>query len=89
MNTKKQSPAQARIGDLERRVSTIEDKLNKPNETLFHAFDIISKDMHTSSYRPCDTCQLITKIIDKPFGCEVRRLERIKRIRESKPEGGG
>jgi hypothetical protein len=86
MNTKNQTPTQERLGDLERRITTIEKKLDKPNETLLNAFDIISKDMHSTSSRPCESCILITKVIGKPFGCEVTRLAREKRFKESKPQ---
>ena len=31
--------------------------------------DLIQNDPHQWSTRPCSTCQAITSIIGKPFGC--------------------
>ena len=41
----------------------------KERNTFFYAMDMISKDMHTVSSRPCETCRFISRALDKPFGC--------------------
>ncbi len=37
------------------------------------AFDLIEKDPHQWSSRPCPTCIAISALIHRPFGCEKRR----------------
>ncbi len=34
------------------------------------ALDLIEKDPHQYSKRPCDTCRTISNLIGRPFGCE-------------------
>jgi hypothetical protein len=36
------------------------------------AFELIEKDPHQWSSRPCPTCQEVSEIIGKPFGCSAK-----------------
>jgi hypothetical protein len=38
------------------------------------AFELIEKDPHQWSKRPCTTCRTISAIIGRPFGCENAKL---------------
>jgi hypothetical protein len=38
------------------------------------AFDLIENDPHQWSARPCQTCQAVSSIIGRPFGCQLVRL---------------
>ena len=38
--------------------------------------DLIQGDAHTWSSRPCPTCQSVTIIAGRPFGCVKVRLDR-------------
>ena len=40
--------------------------------------DIIQKDSHQWSMRPCQSCQTISSIIGKPFGCYKYQEQRKK-----------
>ena len=37
--------------------------------------DLLQKDAHSWSTRPCGTCKAISSIIDKPFGCYQYKIE--------------
>jgi hypothetical protein len=38
-------------------------------ESLKLALQLLQEDNHYWSTRPCSTCQTISKILEKPFGC--------------------
>lgn len=40
------------------------------------AFDLIQKDPHQWSTRPCSTCNAVTGIIGKSFGCVLYAEQR-------------
>lgn len=40
------------------------------------ALDLIEKDPHQWSKRPCTTCQTVSVLIGRPFGCSKMALER-------------
>ena len=42
------------------------------------ALDLIYKDPHQWSDRPCGTCRTVSALIGQPFGCDRRRVERNK-----------
>lgn len=46
--------------------------------------DVLDRDPHCWSYRPCDTCRLVSTIIGKPFGCIRKAQEQRKRLSERK-----
>ena len=33
------------------------------------ALDVVSKDMHSVSSRPCETCRFVSNALGQPFGC--------------------
>lgn len=41
--------------------------------------DVLYKDSHGWSNRPCETCRFITNIIGKPFGCYRYQQEKANR----------
>jgi len=38
------------------------------------AFDLIEKDPHLWSTRPCSTCAAVSTLLHRPYGCEKKRL---------------
>lgn len=40
--------------------------------------NLIQKDPHQWSARPCSTCRAISSIINKPFGCILYAIEKKK-----------
>jgi hypothetical protein len=58
--------------DLEDRVAALERVF--PDQVL----DLIYHDTHQWSERPCPTCQSITRIVGRPFGCVRFAAERAK-----------
>lgn len=41
--------------------------------------DLIYRDPHQWSQRPCATCRAVTSIIGEPFGCDRYRKEKQER----------
>lgn len=41
---------------------------------------LIQNDPHQWSTRPCTTCQTISQLVNKPFGCDYYRLTNSRRI---------
>ena len=41
---------------------------------------LIQNDPHQWSTRPCTTCQTISQLVNKPFGCDYYRLTKSRRI---------
>ncbi|MBR9837001.1 MAG: hypothetical protein GYB50_03800 [Rhodobacteraceae bacterium] len=63
--------------DLEARVARLEAEL--PKMIPQAALDIFARDPHRFSDRPCATCQNITTIIGRPWGCVASaRRNRVK-----------
>lgn len=58
------------IEDLEVRVARLEAVL--PTMVPLAALDIFAKDPHRFSERPCTTCNHISTIIGRPWGCARR-----------------
>jgi hypothetical protein len=40
------------------------------------ALDLIQKDPHQWSTRPCQTCSAVSALVRRPFGCEKFRIEK-------------
>jgi hypothetical protein len=56
------------------------------------AFRLLQEDNHNWSTRPCSTCQGITELIGKPFGCveyKLRKAAKERDYRELPCEGCG
>lgn len=44
-------------------------------EATDKAFDLIYRDPHSWSTRPCSTCQTVSELLGRPFGCNRRANE--------------
>lgn len=55
------------IEDLAARVARLEAEL--PKMVPQAALDIFAADAHRFSIRPCATCQNVSTVIGKPWGC--------------------
>lgn len=55
--------------EFEKLANRIKNLEERQNTLYIEAFDMISKDMHQASDRPCGTCSFISRVIGKPFGC--------------------
>lgn len=61
-----------------RKVEEVEDKLNQERqakEELLRALNYLEIDNHYWGTRPCLTCQGITDLIGKPFGCVKKKSQ--------------
>lgn len=57
------------MSDLEIRVAALEKAL--PKMVPVAALEIYAKDPHMFSSRPCATCQNISAVIGRPWGCSA------------------
>lgn len=48
------------------------------NIILGTVLDLIQDDPHQWSTRPCSTCQAVSAIINKPFGCVLKAEQKRK-----------
>ena len=46
---------------------------------LIACLTLVSKDMHTVSSRPCETCRKISDVLEAPFGCYAYQEKRRKK----------
>lgn len=60
----------ADLDDHEKRIAALESLLPKA------VLDLIQGDPHSWSDRPCPTCQPISTMLGKPFGCYRFQAER-------------
>ena len=62
------------------RIEEKVDKILDQPKALADAVRLLSKDMHTVSTRPCETCALVTNVLGEPFGCVARAIQRKKKL---------
>lgn len=49
------------------------------NVVIGPVLELIQRDNHSWSERPCGTCRTITTMLGQPFGCYLHQQERAKR----------
>jgi hypothetical protein len=42
------------------------------------ALNLLECDTHQFQARPCSTCQAISNLFGRPFGCELKQIRRIE-----------
>ena len=57
-------------------VMQVVSQTNEENASLRVALDLLENDMHQFGPRPCPTCDQVTRLIGRPFGCEVARARK-------------
>lgn len=56
-----------------KEITPILEQTRKFTESVDSAFNLLEIDPHSFSTRPCQTCQQVTALIGRDFGCVKRR----------------
>lgn len=68
------------FGRIDGELDAVRKRLDALETVLPSAvLDLIQGDPHQWSNRPCPTCQPISKMIGRPFGCYRFQAEQVKR----------
>lgn len=69
------------------KLDSLERALNNMTKDapLREAVEALGKDMHVVSTRPCATCQVLSNLLGKPFGC-IAHAKRVVLSKPLKPE---
>ena len=70
--------------DFEKEIAKIEQStLQAANKIVGDAvLGLLNADGHSFSKRPCQTCTLISELVQQPFGCVKKAIEAAERVKD-------
>lgn len=74
MTEEEYQKVEKRLDDVELRLKNVDQQVRA---AFIEALRLISKDMHTTSSRPCTTCKFISNVMGEPFGCYEYQSKRM------------